>query len=54
MLYATYGVYRETMICDAVCIWYIRELGEVCCMEVQPLRQPFHQVRALVSREGAG
>lgn len=33
---------------------YIRELGEVCCVEVQPLRQPLHQVRALVSGEGAG
>lgn len=42
------------MICDNVCILYIRELGEVCSVEVQPLRQSFHQVRALVSGEGAG
>lgn len=33
---------------------YIRELGEVCGVDVQPLRQPLHQVRALVSGEGAG
>lgn len=33
---------------------YIRELSEVCCVEVQLLRQPLHQVRALVSSEGAG
>lgn len=33
---------------------YIRELGEVCGVEVQPLHQALHQVRALVSGEGAG
>lgn len=33
---------------------YIRELGEVSDVEVQPLRQPLHQVRALVTGEGAG
>lgn len=33
---------------------YIRELSEVSCVDVQPLRQPLHQVRALVIGEGAG
>lgn len=33
---------------------YIRELSEVSCVDVQPLRQPLHQVRALVIGERAG
>lgn len=33
---------------------YIRELSEVSRVDVQPLRQPLHQVRALVIGEGAG
>lgn len=33
---------------------YVRELGEVCGVEVQPPRQPLHQLRALASAEGPG
>lgn len=33
---------------------YVRELREVCGVEVQPPRQPLHQLRALVGAEGPG
>lgn len=36
-----------------VCL-YVRELSEICGVEIQPLRQSLHQVQALVSGEGAG
>lgn len=41
-------------VCTGCLCLYIRELGEVCGVEVQPLRQPLHQVRSLVIGEGAG
>lgn len=41
-------------VCAGWLCLYVRELGEVCGVEVQPLRQSLHQVQALVSGEGAG
>lgn len=35
------------------CAPYVRELSEVGGVEVEPLRQPLHQVQALVVGEGA-
>lgn len=40
-------------VCTGCFCLHIRELDEICSMEVQPLRQPLHEVIALVSGEGA-
>lgn len=40
----------------SVCSWlgpYVRELGEVCSVKVQLLRQMLHEVRALLIGERA-
>lgn len=35
------------------CAPYVRELSEVGGVDVEPVRQPLHQVQALVAGEGA-
>lgn len=47
----TYTLYPQV---GCVSRLYVRELREVSGVEVQPLRQPLHQLRALVVGEGPG
>lgn len=44
----------QFMCVGCACAPYVRELSEVGGVDVEPVRQPLHQVQALVAGEGAG